>query len=122
MPLLVGLALLSMAAGARYGYPTPITALGASAASGIAPADLTVSDTPVPAGFAPAVDGVRRTDSKITPAHDGSEQWGAYRAVPVAVVSAPAPEGPQQPAAAAPLVLSLTTVPAALGSRAPPIA
>lgn len=122
MPLLVGLALLSMAAGARYGHPTPITSTGVPAATRIVPACPTASDTPVPAGFTATVDGVRRAHSEIGQANDSSEQLGACRVVPVAVVSAPPPEDSQQPAAAPPPVLSRTTVPAALGSRAPPVA
>ncbi|GIH12255.1 hypothetical protein [Rugosimonospora africana] len=123
MPLLVGLALLSMAAGARYGHPTPLTATGVSAAARIVPADLTVSEPPVPAGFAADAAGARQADADIAPARGGgSEQWVAYRAVPVAVVSAPASNDTQQPPVAPPLVLSRTTVPAAVGSRAPPLA
>jgi hypothetical protein len=122
MPLLVGLALLSMAAGARYGHPAPITSTGVSAAARIVPADPAASGTRVPAGFTATVDGARRAHCEIGQANDSSEQLGACRVAPVAVVSAPAPEDPQQPAAPPPLVLSRTSVPAALGSRAPPIA
>jgi hypothetical protein len=122
MPLLVGLALLSMAAGTRYGQAAPVTSTAVPAAARLVPAGPIAGDTRAPAGFAATVDGVRRAQPDMGQANDSSGQWGASRVVPVAVATAPAPEDSHQPAAAPPLVLSRTTVPAALGSRAPPVA
>jgi hypothetical protein len=118
MPLLVGLALLSMAAGTRYGHAAPVTSTAAPAAARIVPA----GDTRASAGFAATVDGLHHAHPDMGQANDSSEQWGVSRVVLVAVVSAPVPEDSHLPAAAPPLVLSRTAVPAARGSRAPPVA
>lgn len=124
MPLLVGLALLSMAAGARYGHPAPVTAASAkaSAAARIVTADRTAADAPLPAGFAASVDGVRGTTADGIHADGGTDRWRAYGAVPPAVVSIPASPAREQSPAASPSALRRTTLPAALSSRAPPIA
>jgi hypothetical protein len=131
IPLLVGIALLSMAAGARHGLPATTTVVpsGSSASVLSAPADLPVQDAAVPAGFvvdlADARDTVR--PSTIEGVEAGSDRWDGTRAAAPATVAAvtaalsrqetPATQQPHSQFASV-----RTSVPATLGSRAPPTA
>jgi hypothetical protein len=125
--LLVGLALLSMAAGARHGLPAPTTVVPPASVGSVS-AELPARAVSMPAGFmvslADARDAVLPT--AIGSVGAGSDLANGHTAPLAPVVSTPESLGRQEPSTARqphiPLTVLHAIVPATLGSRAPPTA
>jgi hypothetical protein len=124
MPLVVGLALLSMAGLARYGPPAALTGVlpaVARAAPGTASVEVsTVDVTSLPAGLVPGVDEARAAATAVV---GPVRPWRAPD-VRAAAAAERVPSGPAVSAGSAPRDARTTPVAARraapAGSRAPP--